>query len=138
MSHGASKTRRKRTGGAPKLDVATRDRAVYTGLYMIGVFVVLLAVPLTEGALWRHTLIGYLLLMAIMINGFAWRAYRGGTLARWQATLARIPLRWAGYGARGTRPLEAAHGRPEARRALTFSVLLSVVIIAALGYFLLQ
>jgi len=132
MSHGTSKSRRKKAGPAPGPNVAAHDRAVYTGLLMIGVFVVLLAVPLTEGALWRHTLIGYLLLMAIMINGFAWRACRGGKLARWQAALARIPLRWAGFGAKGGKPLETAHGRREARTALLLSIAASVVLLGIL------
>ena len=110
----------------------TSDRAVYIGFTMLGTFVVLLSVPLTGGELWRHILIGYLGALAMLINLYAFRAYSGHKLFPWQQSLACMPLRWAGYGRKGGRPIEAAHDKREVLTAIMVSVIVCIILLFGL------
>lgn len=132
MSKSSSKHKRRTSKASRTRRQVAPDRAVYTGFIMIGVFILLLSVPLTQGVLWRHATLIYLGLMAILINRAAWKAYTGRRQFAWQASLARIPLRCVGYGTKGGRPIEAAHGKPVVRRIVLISILVSIVIIAGL------
>lgn len=132
MSKTTPKHKRKTSRVSDARTQVAPDRAVYTGFIMIGVFIILLSVPLTQGALWRHAVLLYLGLMAIFINRAAWRAYAGRRQFAWQASLARIPLRCVGYGVKGGKPIEAAHGKPEVRRIVLISIVFSIVLLAGL------
>jgi hypothetical protein len=132
MTHHASTARRRRST-PPATGRAPSDGTIYAGFALIGFFVVLLAFPLFEGN-WRVPLVAYVALVAILVNLYAWRAYRSRHLARWQKSLARLPLRAAGYGTRSGKPLEAAHGQPEARRAIAISIAVSIVVVAGLAW----
>ncbi len=115
------------------------DGAVYIGLVMIGVFGVWLwsiAAPSEVQEPWKHALLGYVIAVLALVNLSTWRVYFGGRLARWQQSLARLSLRWAGFGTKGGRPLEAAHGSRRARIMLILTMVASVVIIVALAWFL--
>ena len=104
---------------------------------MIGIFAAVLAIPLTGGEYWREVALAYLVIMTAFINLFARQAYLGRQLAPWQQALARLPLRPAGYGTRGGKPLEAAHGHAAARRALLISAVVSVVALIVIAVLLL-
>jgi hypothetical protein len=131
MTRGAS-TARRRKHATPEIVRGAPDSAIYGGLILIGLFVALLAIPLFQGH-WREALLAYLVLMAALINFYAWRSYRSQHLAHWQKALARLPLRFAGYGTRGGKPLEAAHGQPAVRRAIVISIVVCIVVLVVLA-----
>jgi hypothetical protein len=85
---------------------------------------------------WKHGLLVYVIVVLALVNLYTWRVYFGGRLARWQQSLARLSLRWAGFGTRGGRPLEAAHGSRRAGVMLILTMVTSVVIIVALAWWL--
>lgn len=124
---------REKSKGRPHRRAA--DRAVYIGLIMIGVFAIGLWYLIAEGT-WAHGLIGYVIAIAILVNLFTFQAYRGQALAGWQQSLARLPLRWVGYGTRHGKPLEAAKGSPSARAMLAVSLAASVIIVSLLSFWL--
>ncbi len=107
------------------------DGAVYIGLVMIGVFAMVLWYLVFEET-WTHGLIGYVIAVAVLVNLYTWRVTQGRRLANWQQSLARLPLRWVGYGIPGGRPLEAAKASARARAMLAVSVATSVVMIVLL------
>ena len=104
---------------------------------MIGVFGVFLAVVLTNQP-WQQFALGYAIALLLLMNLFGWQTYAGRHLAEWQQALAKVPLRFAGYGTKGGRPLEAAHGSAGARSALFIFLALSVVIIAAATFLIVR
>ena len=111
------------------------DGAVYIGLAMIGGFGIVLWYLVSKET-WRHGLLGYFIAIAFLINLYTWRACSGASLLSWQQSLARLPLRFGGFGTKGGRPLEAAKGSDRAKVILLASVLTSVVIIAAIWWVL--
>jgi hypothetical protein len=129
---------RKQAARAPSRRTGAPDGAIYIGLVMIGAFAVWLwtiVTPELQGS-WRHGLLVYVILVLALINAYTWQVYFGKRLYRWQQSLARLVLRWAGYGTRGGRPLEAAHGSRRAKVMLILAMATSVVIIAALAWLL--
>ena len=113
------------------------DRAVYWGIIIIGLFVVLLGWMLSEAEYWRQTAIGYIALVVLNINFAGWDLYRNRKLSHWKQSLAKIPLRSLGYGSKDGKPLEAAHGQPAVKsRMLAFGGL-SVIAVLAIGFVLL-
>ncbi len=80
--------------------------------------------------------VGYLMILALLVNGSAFRAYQGRPLTSWRAALARIPLRPAGFGGRNGRPIEAAHEADGARIAIMVSIAVSAVILAVMAFLL--
>lgn len=104
------------------------DGAVYIGILMIGVFALALWYIVSEETV-RHGLVGYVIAVAILVNLYTWRACTGRSLAAWQRSLARLPLRFAGYGSRGGKPLEAAKGSPRARMMLFMTIACSAIVI---------
>ena len=71
-----------------------------------------------------------------LVNLYTWRVYFGARLAPWKQSLARLTLRWAGYGTKKGRPLEAAHGSRPAKIMLILTMVTSVVVIVALAWLL--
>ncbi len=113
------------------------DGAVYIGVVMVGIFGVWLwaiAVPGPEN--WKHGLMGYAIAVVALVNFTAWRICMGGHVAPWQQSLARLVLRWAGYGTAGGRPLDAAHGSARAKTVLFISLGVSAAALAALAWVL--
>jgi hypothetical protein len=129
---------RKPAARAPSGRRGAPDGAVYIGLVMIGVFGVWLWSILTPETVdsWKHALLVYLIIVLALVNLSTWRVYFGGRLANWQKSLARLSLRWAGYGTRGGRPLAAAHGSRSAKVMLLLAMVTSVVVIVALAWLL--
>ncbi len=115
------------------------DGAIYTGLVMIGIFAIALWALFAQGiGTWKQGLIGYVIAMALLINIFTFQACRGRHLAGWQQSLARLPLRWVGFGTRQGKPLEAAHGSPRAKAMLAVSIAASVLLVALLSFWLIR
>lgn len=128
--------RRKAKSTHPKAQTGS-DAAVYVGLLMIGAFVGLLAwmafrVP------WGQLIVAYVIAVAIFVNLFAWQVYLGKSLANWQQSLARIPLRIPGYGTKTGKPLAEAKGQADARTVLMLFFAGSVLLIAGLSVWLIR
>ena len=85
---------------------------------------------------WRHGLVGYLIAIAFLVNYYAWRASSGHHLLPWQQALARLPLRWVGYGTKAGKPLDAARGSPRARTMVLVSIATSTVLIVVVTWLL--
>ena len=136
MTKHTTKARRKKTSASKSRQHAMQDRGFYFGFIMIGGFIVLLSIPLTGGDYWRHTALFCFLLLVILINLAAWKAYAGGKLLSWQAALARIPLRAVGYGSKGGKPVEAAHDKPDAKLAIWLCLVISLVLLGGLAVLL--
>lgn len=102
---------------------------------MIGVFALVIGFLISPDN-FRTTLVGFLIAAFGLINVYAWRAFLGSTQANWQNALARIPLRFAGYGVKGGKPVEAAAGASDARSALLVFLAVSVVVVVVASVFL--
>lgn len=128
-------TKAKRRKAAVKVAAPRRpttDRAIYLGILIIGFFFVLLASLFWELDYWAIFTIVYLAFIAYLVNFYTFQVYRGSRLANWQQALARVPLRFVGYGTKGGKPLEAAHDHSETLRALTLCVVVSLAILGAM------
>ncbi len=110
------------------------DQAVYWGILIVGLFVVILGWVLSEGALWRQTAIVYFALAVLNINFAGWDLYRGKQLSNWKQSLAKIPLRSLGYGKKDVKPLEAAHGQAAVRSRMCVFGVVSLVVVVAVTY----
>lgn len=111
------------------------DLAIYGGFLLIGVFVTFLSYLLSPDH-WSQVALGYLIAMAFLVNFYAWQACRGQPLVGWQQSLARLALRWSGFGTARGRPLEAAKGSNRAKMMLMVSIATSVVLIVLLTWWL--
>lgn len=112
------------------------DRAIYGGFILVGFFIVVIAWLFTDGRYWREVVLGYLLAIAYLLNFYTIQVYRGKHLANWKQALARVPLRFVGYGTKEGKPLEAAHDHPATRTALLVSLLVCLallVIVSLIG-----
>jgi hypothetical protein len=118
-----------RSRPAPTRQRGIGDGAVYILFVFLGVCVGFFA-WLVAGQSALPWVVGYALAILWLLNMAVVKAYRGGEMAGWQKSLARIPLRPAGYGVRGGKPVEAAHGDPQVRTALITTVCVSLAIAA--------
>ena len=109
----------------------TNDGGVYIGVVMIGAFGIWLFTIVTDSA-WIQGLLGYVIAVTFLVNLYTWRVCAGKSLVGWQRSLARLPLRFVGYGTRGGKPLEAAHGSQRAKSILFVSIAASAVAIVGL------
>jgi len=128
---------KKKRGGPPQIKPTppASDRTIYAGLILIGLFFVLLA-SLASGGYWEEYTILYVALLAWFVNFYAARVYLGVHMANWKQAMAKLPLRFVGYGTKKGKPLEAAHGHKEVRNALAFSIVISIAVIAGLWFLL--
>ena len=110
------------------------DVAVYIGLLMIGLFSVALFGTLYQT--WQVFAVGYIIAILFLINLYGWRVYLGRDLAGWQRSLARLPMRFAGFGTKHGHALSAAKGQPQARTALLVCLVISLVIVGLAAYLL--
>lgn len=127
---------RKSSGGPAATAPRIADYQIYVGLLLILALAVFFTFLVVGGHL-GPIVFGYTIGLAVLINLSAYRACAGRALAPWQQALARIPLRFAGYGTKHGRPLAAAHDAPAARRALLASIIVSLIILAGLAVLLL-
>jgi hypothetical protein len=137
MSKTSAKSHRKKKAPARReTGSTTSDLSIYIGLIMIGGAIVIGASLLTEGQHWREVALAYLILMAFLVNLYAFGAYQGKRMANWQQAMARLSLRWAGYGTKHGKPLTAAHNARAARKMFIISLVVSVLILIALAFLL--
>jgi len=141
MSKTSARRHRKRSL-APKTKPPkpVSDRVVYMLLALVGFFSIALFWMFTSDSsvpYWRPLALGYITAIAFLINFYTFQIYRGRHLENWKQALARVPLRFAGYGTKDGKPLEAAHDHPETRMALLMSILISAAILVGLGLLLL-
>jgi hypothetical protein len=137
MSKTSAKSHRKKKAPARReTDSTTSDLSIYIGLIMIGGAIVLAAFLLTDGQHWREFALAYLILMALFTNVYALGAYHGKRMANWQQALARLPLRCVGYGTKHGKPLVAAHNAVAARKMITVSIVVSVIVLIGLAFLL--
>ena len=113
------------------------DRSVYLGALIIGLFVIILGGLLSEASYWPHFAVGYLAVLLYQINAAGWSAYRGKPMPDWKHSLAKLPLRGAGFGSKTGKPVEAAHGQPAVRTALITFGVISLIVIAGLAFLVL-
>ncbi len=126
---------RKDTARAPAGRAGAPDGAVYIGLIMIAAFAIWLWTIVAPGPdSWKHALLVCTVILLTLVNLSPWRVYFGARLAPWKQSLARLTLRWAGYGTQKGRPLEAAHGSRPAKIMLILTMATSVVVIVALAW----
>ena len=81
--------------------------------------------------------LGYLALLILNINFSGWDIVRGKHISDWKQALAKLPLRFAGYGTTNGKPLESARDQPAAKKTMVLCGVISVVLVAALGFLLL-
>jgi len=105
------------------------DGAVYFLFVFLGLSFSLFAWLIAGGSA-LPWIVGYTLAVLWLLNMAVVSAYRGGRMKPWQKSLARLPLRPAGYGVRGGKPIEAAHGEPQVRSAMIATVCVSLAIAA--------
>ena len=120
----------------PQKSKVASDRTIYSGILLIGFFFVALASLFFEGH-WREPLVLYIAVIAYLLVTATLSIYRGKHIPNWQQALARIPLRFVGFGTKEGRPLEAAHDQPATRKAFIVALLVSIVVVVALGLLLL-
>lgn len=129
-------TQRRRSKQHRQPAARSNDAAIYIAFILVGVFIAFLAWLLDFEIGWREITLGYCGALAVLINLYAFSAYRGRHLAGWQQALARLPLRFAGYGRSVAKPLEAAHNSERAKLAIFISVAVCVVILLVLSVLL--
>ena len=115
----------------------TPDGAVYIGIVMIGVFALALWYLVSRETV-RHGVVGYVIAITALVNLYTFRACTGRPLLAWQRSLAKLPLRFAGYGTRSGKPIEAANGSTRARMMLLMSVAGSAILIVGVTLLLIQ
>lgn len=134
---GAKHHHKRKGQQATAASTASADIGLFVGLALIGAFGVFLLVLMTEMP-WTSGLLGFVMVMAFLINLSAAQAVGGETDLGWRKGLARLPLRFAGYGARGGKPIEAAKGSERAKAIVFVSIAISVIIVAAMSYWAFQ
>jgi hypothetical protein len=136
MSRSAERRRRRKRMYTPRPRAIKpmSDHAIYLGVAVIGLFTTILAWLFTDGRLWGAIGLVYVALVFYLINFYTFQAYRGKHLGNVSGALARVPLRFVGYGTKEGKPLEAAHDHPETRNALLLCLLICLVVLAGLSF----
>jgi hypothetical protein len=136
MTRTAVRRKEKKRAVVPRVKPTrkTSERAIYLGVLVVGFFSVMLASLFMGLQNWPILSVVYLALIAYIIAFDTWLVYRGKHLSNWHQAMAKLPLRFVGYGTKEGKPLDAAHDHPEVFRALMIFVVASVVVLAGLGY----
>jgi hypothetical protein len=129
------KVKRRVHATKPELPKPTSDKVIYSGLALIGFFVCAIGSIIFEEQ-WRWMAVGYVALIAYLVNINVWHVYRGRHLGNLPSSLARIPLRFVGYGSKGGKPLEAAHDHASTLKAFFVSVIVSLLMVAVVALLL--
>ena len=109
----------------------TSDRAIYIGAIVIGFFFTVIAGLLLDSH-WREPLIIYVAGVSYLTVLATFAIYRGKHIPNWQQAMAKIPLRFVGYGKKGGKPLETAHGQANTRNALLMCMVVSLIFVGLL------
>lgn len=132
MSKAATKDVRKKVAAQRSAEQWSNDIGVYSAIVMFGLFALGLWYLLDVRS-FPHAVVGFAIAVLGMINFFAFKAWRGSSLAGWQQSLARVALRPAGFGTKSGRPIEAAKQHDAARTAVMLSSIISLVVIVGLA-----
>ena len=135
MTKSSSRGRSKKSSPSRTAPRTVNDGGVYIAFVLGGAFAMLLW-WIADPDSWRSGLIGYIIALAFLVNLYGWRAYLGRHLSGWQQSLARLPLRCVGYGTKGGRPIDAAHGAPSVQMILFVSLATSAVVVLLLSWWL--
>lgn len=135
MSRRQRRATASRRDHSPTVDaVPVSDAARYIALALVGGMIVVIVLLVTQQSAFAGQIgLGYLIAVLALAHKYGFDAYRGVALAPWQESLARLPLRLAGFGVRPPNTLAAAKGSSRARVGLIFSALLSVAVVLGLG-----
>jgi hypothetical protein len=109
------------------------DAAVYFIAFIVGGFTIMLGGLMTDATYWPHFGLLYLALLLYTTIMAGWSVYRARHIADWRQSLAKVPLAPVGYGTKRGKPLEAAHGQPQARTAMTVFTIASIILVAGLA-----
>lgn len=139
MTRTAERRKKKKQVAGPRKPHAPKpmtDRAIYLGFLIVGFFVVALAWLFFDGQkqYWGVIALGYVAAVAYLVNFYTFQVYRGKHLDNWQQALARLPLRFVGYGTKGGKPLEAAHDHEETKKALFVSIAVSAAVVVLASF----
>jgi cytochrome b len=129
MSKAGTKSNIKQSAAKRHAAERSNDRAVYISMLIVGAFILVLMWATMEGSQWMWGIVGMLLATCILINLYTFRIIRGGKLSQWQRSLAKIPLRFVGYGTKGGKPIDAAKGEDAAKMVLYVTAALSVLLV---------
>ena len=135
MTKSAARGRSKKSSASRSARRTVPDGGVYIAFVLGGAFAMLLW-WIADPDTWRSGLIGYIIARALLVNVNGGGGDRGGVLSGGHLALARLPLRCVGDGAKGGRPIETAHGAPNARMILFVSFAVSAAIILLLSKWL--
>jgi hypothetical protein len=131
MTRTATRSKSKRQPNRPANPKAN-DVGMFGGIVLIGIFVALLGMFSGPGNITKFVYV-YAAIVIALINLSVWQMVLRGRVAPIQKPLARLPLRFVGFGLPKTRPLEAAKGEPVARQAAIITSVISVIVIIGAG-----
>ncbi len=137
MSRSTSKNPRGKAAAQRSAARRNQDRGVFAVVIMVSLFILGLWF-LASAETFPYAVIGCVMAVLGFFNVFTLKVILGKKLALWQQPFARLPLRFAGFGGRGMRPLDAARGEQAAMMAFYITLALSVVILVAVTLFMLQ
>ncbi len=135
MTKSSSRGRSKKSSTGRAVPRTVNDGGVYIAFVLGGAFAMVLW-SIADPDSWKSGLIGYVIALSLLVNLYRWRAYLGRHLSGWQQALARLPLRCVGFGTKGGRPIEAAHGAPSVQMILFVSLAASAMTILLLSWLL--
>ena len=130
-SSGAKHAHKRKSQSRPS-STQTNDLGLFVGLLLIGAFFTFLLMLM--GMRWQVCVLGFVIFLAFFINLSAAQAVGGETNLGWRKGLARLPLRFAGYGSRGGKPLEAAKGSAKAKMMVFISIAVSTIIVVGMTF----
>lgn len=131
----AAKKKSKKSSGSKSGPRQASDRDIYFVVLIVGAFGLMLWWVASRDTV-MYAGLGYLLTVAFYVNHSAMLAWKGQSMPHWRTAMARLPLRFAGYGRKGGKPLEAAHDQPDAGRTIVISTIVSLVVLIGLAAFL--
>lgn len=133
MTRTADRSKSKKHSNRPA-SPKVNDVGMLGGIVLIGIFVALLGMFSGPGNVTRFIYF-YALLVIALINLSVWQMVLRGRVAPILKPLARLPLRFVGFGLPKTRPLEAAKGEPAARQAAIVTTVVSLIVIVGAALF---
>ncbi len=137
MSRSTSKNPRGKAAAQRSAARRNQDRGVFAVVVMVSLFILGLWF-LASAETFPYAVIGCVIAILGFFNLYTLKVIRGQKLAVWQKPFARLPLRFAGFGGRGMKPLEAARGEQAAMMAFYIALAVSVAIIVVVTLLMLQ
>ena len=136
MSKSSSKSHHKKRapGNTAKRSVIP-DGGIYTFIVGVGAIGMVFWWATSRDD-WQYGLVGYLIIVAALVNINAWKACKGYHLSSWQRSLARLPLRCVGYGTKSGHLIENAKGHHNAIVMVLVSIIFSIGVILLLSWWL--